>query len=138
MPSTPYTRAFVMRDSVVTIDAIDYNNQLRMVRFVPDTPIEQMPVLVPTGTVTDTSTTIWTCELEGIQDNGTGSLGAALRTAAGTKIPIVFQPRTGTGQDKVTATIVAMPIEFGGEQGAWRMFNITLPVDGQPVFAQST
>lgn len=138
MPTTPYSRAFIMRDSVVTIDSVDYNNQLSAVRFVPDTPIEQMPVLVPTGTVTDTSTTLWQCELTGIQDNGSGSLGAALRAASGTKIPIVFQPRVGTGQDVLSATIVAMPIEFGGEQGSWRTFSITLPVDGQPVFTQST
>ncbi len=133
-----YARAFIMRDSTVTINGTEYNAQLNKVRFVPDTPMEQMPVLVPTGTITDISTTTWTCELGGVQDNGSGSLGAALRAAAGTLMSVVFQPRTGTGQDKITASVMGMPIEFGGEQGSWRMFDITLPVDGQPTFAQST
>lgn len=133
-----YARAFIMRDSTVTIDSVEYNGQLNKVRFVPDTPMEQMPVLVPTGTITDISTTTWTCELGGVQDNGSGSLGAALRAAAGTLMDVVFQPRVGTGQDKITASVMAMPIEFGGEQGSWRTFDITLPVDGQPAFSQST
>ncbi len=133
-----YARAFIMRDSTVTIDSVEYNGQLNKVRFVPATPMEQMPVLVPTGTITDISTTTWTCELGGVQDNGSGSLGAALRAAAGTLMDVVFQPRVGTGQDKITASVMAMPIEFGGEQGSWRTFDITLPVDGQPTFSQST
>lgn len=133
-----YARAFIMRDSTVTIDSVEYNGQLNKVRFVPDTPMEQMPVLVPTGTITDISTTTWTCELGGVQDNGSGSLGAALRAAAGTLMEVIFQPRTGTGQDRIVASVMAMPIEFGGEQGSWRTFDITLPVDGQPTFSQST
>ena len=127
-----------MRDSTVTIDAVEYNGQLNKVRFVPDTPMEQMPVLTPTGTITDIGTTTWTVELGGVQDQGSGSLGSALRAAAGTLVTMVFQPRVGTGQDKITAEVMAMPIEFGGEQGSWRTFDITLPVDGQPTFAQST
>jgi hypothetical protein len=133
-----YARAFIMRDSTVLINAVEYNNQLTKVNFVPDTPMEQMPVLTPTGTITDIGTTTWTCELTGVQDNGSGSLGAVLRSSAGTLLSVVFQPRIGTGQDMITASVMAMPIAFGGEQGSWRTFDITLPVDGQPVFAQST
>lgn len=133
-----YARAHVMRDASVLIDGTEYNDQLSKVRFVPDTPINQMRTLVPTGVVTDVDTSVWTCELTGIQDNGTGSLGAALRAAAGTLVDVVFQPRVGSGQDKIAASIMAMPIEFGGETSAWRTFDITLPVDGQPEFSQST
>lgn len=133
-----YARAFVMRDGTVKIDDVEYNNQLSTVLFNPDTPINQMRTLSPTGVVTDIDTSIWTCQLVGIQDNGAGSLGAALRAAAGTLVEIVFQPRVGTGQDVITANVMAMPIPFGGEQGAWRTFDITLPVDGQPVFSQSS
>lgn len=133
-----YSRAYIMRDSTVTIEGTEYNNQLTKVRFVPDTPMEQMPVLTPTATITDVGTTTWTCELTGVQDNGSGSLGAVLRSSAGTLLTVVFQPRVGTGQDKITAEVMAMPIEFGGEVNAWRTFDITLPVDGQPTFAQST
>ncbi len=133
-----YLRAHVMRDSLFTFNSVDYTNQVNLVRFTPDTPIEQMPVLSPTSTATDISTTIWSLELGGIQDNGSGSLGAALRAASGTKVDVVFQPRVGTGQDKVTATVVPTPIEFGGEQGSWRTFSVTIPVDGQPTFTQST
>lgn len=133
-----YARAHIMKNSVVTIATVDYVGQLSTVLLTPDQPINQMRVLSPTGTITDVDNPIWTLQLVGVQDNGTGSLGAALRSASGTLVELVFQPRAGTGQDKVTCSFMATHIPFGGEQGAWRTFDATFPVDGQPVFAQST
>lgn len=133
-----YARAHVMRDSTVSIEGTDYAGQVTKAMLVPDTPVEQMAVLEPTGTITDIGTTTWTLELAGVQDNGSGSLGAALRAAEGTFLTLILQPKNGTGQDTATAEVMAMPIPFGGEQGSWRTFDITLPVDGTPTFAQST
>ncbi len=133
-----YARAHVMRNSTVQIATVESTNQLTTVVFTPDQPVQQMRVLSPTDTITDADTTTWTCQLVGIQDFGTGSLGAALRAASGTILAVEFQPRTGTGQDKITANILALDIPFGGEQGAWRTFDMTFPVQGQPTFAQST
>lgn len=127
-----------MRNATVVIDGTEYANQLTQVLFTPNTPIQQMPVLVPTGTITDIGTSIWSCQLTGIQDNGTGSLGAHLRTNAGVLMEVTFQPRTGSGQDKIEAEVMGMPIPFGGTTGEWRTFDITLPVEGEPTFSQST
>jgi hypothetical protein len=129
----------VIRNAVVEIDTVEYANQVTVVRLTPETAIQQMPTMSPTGTVSDVGTPIWTCEMEGIEDNGTGSLGAALRTAAnnGDTVELVFQPQAGTGQDVATATLVAMQIPFGGETGEFRTFSMTFPVEGSPVFSQS-
>lgn len=132
-----YGRAHVMRNSVFKVDTVDYTNQVNAVTFTPDTPIQQMRTLSPTGTVTDVATAVWTLELEGIQDFGTGSLGAALRTAAGNLVEVEFQPVAGTGQDKIVAEVMAINIPFGGTEGEFRTFSITLPVEGTPVFSQS-
>jgi hypothetical protein len=133
-----YARAHVMKNSVFTLEGVDFVGQVNKVNFVPDTPIQQMRTLSPTGTITDIDTTVWTMELAGVQDFGSGSLGAALRTAAGTLQSVVFQPKTGAAQDKIEAEVMCMHIPFGGEQGAWRTFDISLPVDGVPTFSQST
>lgn len=133
-----YARAHVMKDSIVSIEGTDFASQVTKVRLVPDQPVQQMRVLEPSGTITDVDTPIWTCELAGIQDQGSGSLGAALRSNAGTLLTFIVQPKTGTGQDVATFEAMAMHVPFGGEQGAWRTFDITLPVDGEPTFSQST
>lgn len=132
-----YTRAHVMKASVFKVEDVDYANQVTSVLFTPDTPIQQLRTLSPTGTVTDVDSAVWTLELEGVQDFGTGSLGKALRDAAGTIVEVEFQPVTGTGQDKIVAQVVATDIPFGGTQGEFRTFSITLPVEGTPVFSQS-
>lgn len=133
-----YARAHVMRDSKVTIGATEYNNQVTTVLLTPETPIQQMATLSPSGTITDVGTPLWSLQLVGIQDNGSGSLGAALRAAAGTLLTLTFQPRTGTGQDSATCSFVAMQIPFGGAQGEFRTFDMTFPISGEPTFTQST
>lgn len=133
-----YARAHVMKNATVTIDSVEYKSQLSTVLLTPDQPIQQLRVLSPTDTLTDADTAVWTCQLVGVQDFGTGSLGAALRSASGTFVSLVFQPKAGTGQDKITASIMALDIPIGGEQGAWRTFDMTFPVQGSPTIAQST
>lgn len=134
-----YARAHVIKNAVVKVDTVEYANQVTVVRLVPETSIQQMPTMSPTGTVSDVGTPIWTLEMEGIQDFGAGSLGAAIRTAAaaGDTFDLEFQPQAGTGQDKAVAEVVAMQIPFGGETGEFRTFSMTFPVEGSPTFSQS-
>ena len=135
-----YARAHVMKHSVFEVDSVDYANQVNKVRLVPETSTQTLRTLVPDGSITDTDSPVWTVELSGIQDFGTGSLGAALRTAAnaGTDLDVEFQPKDGTGQDKATFTLRPTNIPFGGYAGSFRTFDQTFPVVGQPVWSQSS
>jgi hypothetical protein len=134
-----YARAHVVKNIVFTVEAVDYANQVTKVRLVPDQSVQTMRTAVPDGTITDTDSPVWTLELAGVQDFGTGSLGAALRTAAnaGTDLDVEYQPKAGTGQDKAVFVIRPTQIPFGGDVGNFRTFDVTIPVIGQPTFSQS-
>jgi hypothetical protein len=135
MPVAP--GVIVMRDSTITIDTVEFNSSATKFRLVPDTPIQQLRTLVPDGVVTDVDSTVWTFEVSGVQVWAAGGLAKALNDAAGQQVDVVIQPKVGSGQDKATFTMVAMPVEFGGEQGAFRLFEATFPVVGAPIFSTS-
>jgi hypothetical protein len=134
-----YARAHVIKYAVFEIDAVDYANQVTKVRLVPDSPTQTLRTMDPTGTLTDADSATWALELAGIQDFGTGSLGAALRSAAaaGEDLEVEFQPKTGAGQDKAVFTIRPIAIAFGGDAGAFRTFDTNVPVIGTPTWSQS-
>jgi hypothetical protein len=131
---TAYANAYVVRNAVITIDSVVYGNQTTKARLVPDTPIQTLRTLVPDGVVQDVDSTVWTLELSGVESRKTGGLAKALDDANGTQIDVIIQPKAGTGEDTATVTIVALPVTFGAEQGAWRLFEATFPVVGQPTF----
>lgn len=128
--------AFVIRNATLTIGAVAYANQVTKARLVPETPVQTIRTLVPDGIVQDVDNTAWTLELAGIQDwKDAQGLADALNDAAGTQVTIVLQPKSGTGERKATFVAMAMPVEFGGEQGAFATFDVTLPVVGGVTFA---
>jgi len=129
-----YANAHVMRDAIVTVESVTYTNQVTKARLVPDTPVQSIRTLVPDGQVQDVDSTLWTLELSGLQSTKTGGLAKALNDAAGQQVEVLIQPRVGSGEDTATVTIIAMPVEFGGEQGSFRTFEAEFPVIGQPVF----
>lgn len=132
-----YGNAHVMRNAKVTIDTVEYANQVTKARLVPDTPTQTLRTLVPDGVVTDTDSTVWTLELSGVESRKAGGLAKALDTAAaaGESIELVLQPKVGAGEDIATVTVVPKPVPFGGTQGEFRTFEIELTVVGQPVFS---
>lgn len=134
-----YARAHVIKYALLEIETVDYANQVTKARLVPDTPTQTLRTMDPSGSITDADTAVWSFELAGIQDFGTGSLGAALRTAAAANadLEVEFQPKTGTGQDKAVFTIRPINIPFGGDAGTFRTFDTNIPVVGTPVFSQS-
>jgi hypothetical protein len=136
---TAYARAHVMRNSSLEIDEVEYANQVTKAIIVPDTPTQTLRTLAPDGVIQDTDSASWMFELAGVQDFGAGSLGAALRTAAaaGTEMDVVYQPKLGTGQDVATFSIKPVQIPFGAEQGAFRVFDVEIPVVGEPTWSQS-
>lgn len=128
------TGAHVMRNAKVTLDTVEYANQVTKARLIPETPIQTLRTLVPDGVVQDVDSTVWTLELSGVQDWKTGGLAKALNDASGTEVDLVIQPKVGTGESTATVTVIAMPVEFGGEQGNFRTFEASFPVVGAPVF----
>jgi hypothetical protein len=132
-----YARAYVIRNATIEIDSVAYTDQVTKARLVPDTPTQTLRTFG--GVIKDRDTTSWTLELSGVQDRGAGGLGDALddAVAAGGTITVEIQPKAGTGQDVATVEIVPVPIEFGGESGAFKTFEQTFEVVDQPVFSQS-
>jgi hypothetical protein len=127
---------YVVRDAVVTVETIEYANQVTVARLVPDTPIQQLRTLVPDGVISDVDSAVWTLQLTLAQKNNTGGLAKVLRAAApGDELDIVLTPKNLTGEDKATFTVLAMPAPFGGEQGSFPMAEMVFPVKGSPVFS---
>lgn len=131
------TGAYVYKNALVTIETVEYANQVNKARLVPDTPIQTVRTLVPDGIVQDVDSTVWTFELSGLQINTTGGLAKALRDAAGTEIDVILQPKVGFSQPTATFTVLALMTEFGGEQGSFLPIELELPVIGAPVFGTS-
>ena len=129
--------AHVYRHALVTVDTVEYANQVTKARLVPDTPIQTVRTLVPDGVVQDVDSTVWVLELSGLQINITGGLAKALRDAAGTEIDVILQPKVGFSLPTATFTALALHVEFGGEQGAFLPIELELPVVGSPVFGTS-
>lgn len=125
---------YVLKDTVCTFDGTDYANQLSKIRFVPDTPMQQMRTLVPDGVVSDVDSAVWTLELSGQQDMVSAQgFARYLNDNAGSTVTVVYTPKPGG--PSMTAEVLLMAVPFGGEQGAWVTFDVTLPVTGQPAIA---
>lgn len=132
---TAVTGVYVMRDSSIEIDSVEYANQMTRGRLVPETPIQTKRTLVPDGAVSDVDSPAWTFEIAALQKNGTGGLAKALRDAEpGDELVVVYAPKDGLSQPMATFTVLAIPVPFGGDQGSWADFETVLPVIGQPVF----
>lgn len=127
------TGAFVMRNSVVTIDTVAYANQTSTARLTPEVETLTWKGLVPDAIVQDVDSPVWTFNLNAIQDY-TVAVGLAryLTDNHGTQIDVTLEPKAGGVSAAFTA--VAVATEFGGEQGSFATVELELPVIGQPVF----
>lgn len=127
--------AYVIKNALVTVDSVEYANQARIARLVPEQPTQVYRTMVPDGTVTDVDSPAWTFELTGLQVNKTGGLAKALRAlAVGEQVAVTLAPRDLVGDDQADFTIVAMMPQFGGEQGSYAEIELVFGVVGQPVF----
>lgn len=132
------SNAIVMRNALVTVETVEYANQVRVARLEPDTPTQTYRTLVPDGAVQDTDSTVWTLVIEGLQINHAGGLAKALRDADGTEIDVILQPKVGTGQPKATFVAIAKAPPFGGEQGQFLTMALELPVVGAVTFGTAS
>jgi hypothetical protein len=127
-----YTGAIVMKNALVKQSTTDYGNQVSKARLVPDSNIQTMRTLVPDGQIVDVDSPVWTLELAGVQDHESGGLAAYLTANAGTLVDLVIAPNNATGKVQWTVSVMALPVEFGGETGQFATFDVSLPVSGQP------
>jgi hypothetical protein len=132
---TAYAGAFVIKNAQVKFASTDFGNQCTKARLVPDVNVQTMRTLVPDGQVTDIDSAQWTLELSGIQDWEASGLSAYLNTNSGTVVAVTLAPAVGTGKKQAVVSVRILPTEFGGDQGNWSAFDISLPCQGQPVFS---
>ena len=130
--------AFVLKTPIITIGGTSYANQLTKTRLVAETPTVTIRTLVSDGSVTDVDTAVWTFELAGIADwkNGQG-LADYLNDNANALVTVIFQPKSGSGEKSATFQMYAHPVDFGGEQGQFAVFDATFGISGAPVFSDA-
>lgn len=128
--------AYVMKNALVTINSVEYANQVRIARLVPDQPVQTYRTLVPDGTQTDTDSPAWKFQLTGLQINRTGGLAKALRALTlGQIVPVILAPNNTAGDDQASFDIRVIAMPFGGEQGSFaELDGLEFPVIGQPTF----
>lgn len=116
--------------AVVEIDTVEYAEWATTALLTGDAPVQQLRTLVPDGVITDTDSAVYSFQLAGVQGS---PLYAALLAAEGAAVDVVFQAEFGVGKAVRTFTAtVPEGLAFGGQQGAWRTFDITMPVTGVP------
>lgn len=131
------TGAQIFTDHLFTFDDDNYENQIRKARLVPSSEDVVYKTAVPGGTYVFAVDPTWTLELEGLQINATGGLADAMRTAVGTVVTCTLQPKSGATQKIATFDIRVPPLPFGGEEGAVMVIDLTIAVQGQPVYSTS-
>lgn len=128
------TGPYLMVNPVITIETVSYTNQLRRAELVPETTTVSYPTLDPTGTIQASGNTVWTLELEGIQN----VLHEALLAAdPGDQLTVVLQAKPGTGQRKATFEIAAKPVRFGGAVNEVLSFEDSFAVVGDVAWSVS-
>jgi hypothetical protein len=125
----------VLKNSLVSIEAVDYANQLTRARLVPETPSTTLRTLVPDGSITDVDSPVWTFEIAGVQKQATGGLASVLNAATpGDLLDVIWEPVAAlVGQPHYVFQVVAKPVPVGGDQGGQALFEAVLEVIGAPV-----
>lgn len=111
----------------------DFKCQLRSVTLTPDSNIERIKTLCPTGQFANVDDPEWNLDLGylyGTDDAGGDSLADYLLNNASLKVEFFFAPISGGSGYQGVVSIVPGPI--GGEQGSFSEQSVSLPVDGQP------
>ena len=133
---TAPANAYVLRDALFTVEGTDYANQCTSVVMTPTQETQTLKTMVPDGIVQDVDTPTWVCSINGIQDyTAAQGLARYLTDHSGEQLDVVFEPKKGGVG--ATAVLVAKATPFGGEQGAFTVFDVELPMIGAPVFDPS-
>lgn len=134
-----YANAMVIRNPAsITIDDVEYKTQVSTATIATDTPTQVMRTFG--GVDKDRDSTSYTLTLAGHESRKTGALAKALDTlsAAGDPVEVVIQFQAAVGSDIATFMIVPVPVGFGGEAGAWRVFEQEFEIIDSPVYSISS
>jgi hypothetical protein len=135
---TAYTGGFVLKNALVKFASTDFSNQVTKARLVPEVNVQSMRTLVPDGQITDIDSPVWTLELSGVQDYETGGLADYLRDNSGSLVTVIVAPVNTSGKQQWTVSVRCLPVAVGGAQGEWALFDVELPVQGQPTLGTVT
>lgn len=125
--------AVMMKNALVTIDGTEYHGEYTTALLTPTQNIVQELTLEPGYVLTDVDDATWTFQLAGPQ-NWVDGVSAYLNTHKGESVEIVLQPKKGSGQAMATFSVIALGGAFGGARGAFASYDLTMPVEGEPVF----
>lgn len=124
-------KPFILKDSVLKVDADNYETNVNSVQFDPASSIVRWKGMTPTAVFTESTTADWTCALGLAQDwETTNSLSAYLLANEGKTVVADFYPvKGGSG---FRASIVISPSSIGGAVDSIGQATVTLAVKGKP------
>lgn len=125
----------IWKNPVLTLNSVSYTGEVNEATLVPDVAVQTEKTLNPNVVLQDVDTPTWTLTLNGFQ----GGLSDCLTDMEpGTEVDVVLQAAPDVGSRTATFTVLSMPTDFGGAQGARAPFALTLLVVDQPVFDVSS
>lgn len=115
----------------------NFKCQLRSVILTPDTDIERIKTLCPSGQFASVSDPEWSLELGYLygkdDEDPSKALANFLLANSGDQMPFVFRPWTGEDETGYSGVVTILPGPIGGEEGSFSEQSVSLPVEGQPV-----
>jgi hypothetical protein len=118
------------------VDGPNFKCQLRSVVLTPDTDIERIKTLCPSGQFASVSDPEWSLELGYLYGKDDSDPAAALARFlldnSGLQVPFVFRPWSGDDQEGYKGVVTCVPGPIGGEEGSFSEQSVSLPVEGQP------
>ncbi len=128
----------VLKDAIVSVDGTEYQATVKTAMFTPTTNTQTYPVMVPEGAIQDVDNAVWTLQVVGLQDWGASGLSKYLKDNHGTQVDVTVTPVAVNGWPEINATVICMSPPFGGTAGEFAEMDVTLPVVGQPAFANAS
>jgi hypothetical protein len=122
----------VLKDVTVTIGADTFEKQVSAVTLTPTAASSTWQGMAPGASYSDVALATWTAAITLAQDHETaGSLSDYLFANEGTKVTMIFKPRSTSGPS-YQVTVSLTPGAIGGAVNAWAEATVTLPCDGKP------
>jgi len=119
------------KNAKIEWDGVEFLGNTTAATLTPDTAIVQEKTLDPGYVLSDADDATWTFVVRGPQV--IEGLSEYLTEHAGEKVEVVFTPKRGVGNPTYTFTVTLMAVPIGGERGSFNTFEVSLPVDGEPV-----
>ena len=114
----------------------NFKCQLRSVQLTPDTDIERIKTLCPSGQYASVSDPEWSLELGYLYGRDTvdaqNALSRFLLDNSGQLMDFVYRPWSGDDQEGYQGQVTIVPGPIGGEEGSFSEQSVSLPVEGQP------